>query len=89
MSESEDIDLELEKTQSFEMGQISQLESIASELRKRAGEIYAYSDDRTKIEKANQLKSLASEFECKARQKRKTWDEEYRPNGEVDERGLM
>jgi len=71
-------DIEQEKTESFELGHISQLEDMAEELRERSGEEWAQANSQTEIEKARQLKELAKEFEKRAETKRDVWEEEYR-----------
>lgn len=76
-------DIEREKTESFELGHISQLEDIAEELRQRSGEKWAEADSRAEIKKARQLKELAQEFERRAETKRDTWEEEFK-NRSVD-----
>lgn len=75
-------DIEREKTESFELGHISQLEDIAEELRERSGEKWAKADSRKAIEKARQLKELAQEFEKRAETKRDVWEEEYKNRSE-------
>lgn len=72
-----DSNLEREKTESFKLGHISQLEDLESELRKRAGRTWADADSRTENEKAKQLKDLAREFGNRAASKREKYEEEY------------
>ena len=70
-------DLEHEKTKSFELGHISQLNDTADDLRERAGDLWSEADGRCEIEKARQLKKLAQELEDKATNKREQWDSKY------------
>lgn len=71
-------DIEREKTKSFELGHISQLEDVSEELRERSGEKWAEADSRKEIAKARQLKELAQEFEERAETKREAWEDEYK-----------
>ena len=71
-------DVESEKTESFELGHIAQLNDISEELRERGGETYAHSSSRTELEKARQLKSLAEEFEDRAQDKRDQWENKWK-----------
>lgn len=77
MSDQEEIDLEREKNQSFELGHISQLESISEELRERAGDLWANSS-RHDSKKANELKQLAKEYEERAKKRREQYEQEYK-----------
>lgn len=76
-----DVDLEREKTESYELGHISQLENVAEELRERAGELWA-TDSHNDYEKAKVLKKWAKEYEGRAEKRRDQWKEKY--NGEND-----
>jgi len=77
MSESDTRDIEEEKTKSYELGEISQLESIAEELRERAGELWA-TESRTESKKAKVLKEQAREFQERYEERRKRWDDRYK-----------
>lgn len=76
MSGSDTIDLEREKTQSYELGHISQLRDIAEEFRDEAGELWA-TENRTDTKKAKILKEKAREFEERADERRERWEDEY------------
>lgn len=71
-------EVEREKTKSWELGHISQLNEMAEELRERAGKLWAQGDSRQELAKARQLKELAQEFEERAEEKRDAWDKEYK-----------
>lgn len=73
----DNIDVEQEKAKSYELGHISQLESLADELRERAGEEWANSSSRTDTKLAKQLKDLGNEFEERANEKRERKKEKY------------
>jgi len=77
MAESNPTDIEQEKNESFEIGQIDQLEDIADELRERAGELYA-NKSRKDTTKAKHLKKVASEFEDRAEERREQWKQKYK-----------
>ena len=71
-----DEDLEREKTESFELGHISQLEDVADELRDRAGKMWANSS-RNDTKTAKAYKKLAEEYEQRASDRRGRWEEKY------------
>lgn len=71
-------EIEREKTESFELGHISQLKDMARDLRKRAGNIYANTSKRTELAKAKQLKELAIEYENEAMKLRNEWEKKWK-----------
>lgn len=75
--QDDDIDLEREKTKSFELGHVSQLEDVAEDLRERAGEVYAQADNHRAVKRAKQLKRLAQDYEEQAQEKRAEWEDTY------------
>lgn len=85
MSESDDEQREQEKTKSFTLGHVSQLEVLSEELRSRAGDAWADASSRVEIEKARQLKSLAEEFEERAQDLRAQRDDRYTTGDGRDE----
>jgi len=74
---SEDIDLEREKNESYELGQISQLERVTKDLRERAGELWINSSP-TDSKTAKKYKKLAKEYERRAEKGRERWEEKYK-----------
>lgn len=76
IEESEPDPLEYIRNKSFRLGQVSALEDIAPELRKRAGECFAAEQD----SEAQLLRKLASDFRAKAQAARDAYHNDY-PNG--------
>jgi len=74
---SDEIDLEREKTESFELGRHSRLEDIAEDLRERAGKLWS-NDNRRDTKKAKAFKKLAKEYEEKYEKERERWENEYK-----------
>lgn len=79
--ESDDVvstsNVEYEKTKSYELGHIAQIEDLSSELRERAGDMWASASSRTENRKAKQLKDLANELSVRSEEKRDQYDEKY------------
>lgn len=71
-------DLEREKTKSFELGRVAQLEDVADDLRERAGDVFAQADNHRSMKRANQLKRLAQEYETEASEARKRYEDKYK-----------
>lgn len=78
MDNKEEVDIEAEKTQSYELGHISQLNNISDELRERSGDMWAEASGRREIEKARMLKDLADEFEEHSKEKREEYNSKYK-----------
>lgn len=78
MTDIDEEELEHEKTESYELGHISQLEVLEGEMRERAGERWAHSNNPTDTKIAKVLKKLANEFGERAEEKREEWEEKHR-----------
>jgi len=77
MADPTEDELEFEKTKSYKLGRVAQLEDLGEEFRERAGDQWGSADTREEVAKARLLKEIGKEFEERGQDARGEWDEKF------------